>query len=97
MPDPTVPINETLKSDGLYKTIDTKKKFSYSSREWKNKYPIEFINNVITGDLLHISTLGTYSQKYKTMVDTRFFAKIVIKYTKVLASFSYMVFLVWFY
>lgn len=69
LPDPTIPINKTLTSDGLFKTTETKRKLSYSSREWKVKFPIEFINNIITGDLLHKSTLGTYSMKYKTMVE----------------------------
>lgn len=68
LPDPSVPMDKTFKSDGMFRTIATKRKLVTASREWKDKYQFDFINKSITGESLHKSTLGTYSAKYKRMI-----------------------------
>jgi len=68
LPDPTVPTNKTFDCDGLFRTVETKRKLSNAPREWKNKYQIDFHNNLIVGDFLDKSTLGTYSAKYHRMI-----------------------------
>jgi len=55
---------------GIFKTSDIKHKIQLSSKDWKQKYGIDFIGDRIKGNIMLIENIKLYSNKYYTLYNT---------------------------
>ena len=54
---------------GMYQTIEIKKNLQFASDKWKTENKINFIDDIIVGDILQLKYLSKISTKYAKMIE----------------------------
>jgi len=61
-------LDQTMQTEGLFKTSDTKRKLLHAPKVWKEKYQIDYVDKRIVGNFASLPNLKLYSAKYANMM-----------------------------